>query len=423
MEKMGDKLAPHSRYVQRLMTSSEKVDMDEFRRIVFLSDELPKFANALTSDLDLFVNITSDEVGLNRIMRILGISDNINTILFYPIMMRFTEIMTHDRGRGQDLASRILNVCNIHHKKQFCQITYRHALVLAPDENGCAILKQVITEADEFFKDEFLQLITEEAYSLCMYDLGISLIEHVLKLDFTLKTTQDDTLLHELMAEFDELLSTPDDDRLHKLASKLTSDSDLFVEFVKTRRGSLMAQIILGKSEEIDTGFLAAIKQRFTDVTTDFYAYRIMVRAIYVFKKRGNLKVCNQILRLVGVHALYLTKDPHLGSAMVEEAVDLHNLDCTAFIASGLHCHYIEIAKCDQATLVRLANDEHGNKVLKKAMEVAKEHRVDFFGDIAEKFKPFLDNLRGSLGENIAAIIDSEETETVKDRIVSQGNA
>lgn len=451
MENIYDKTQPHTRRLQRLMTSSEEVDMHDFLRVFFRSDEVPKFANILALDLDLFVKIIRDEVGLSRFMKIFGISDDINTILLSPIMMRFDEIMTHERG--YDLASQVLNVCNVHHKKLFCHITYRHLLVLSSDENGCIVLKKVITIADDFWKDEFLDLIAQHAHSLSMHDLGISLIQHVLELDFTKKTTQDDARLHELMAEFDEALSASDiaDDQLHKLASKLMLDSDLFFEFVTTRRGSLMIQIILGKSEEIDKVLLAEVKQRFIDVTTDFYGYRIMIRTINAFKKRGDLKVYDQILRLIGVHALYLTKDLDVGNSTVQRAINLHHQDCTTFIACGLQCHYIElsflkhgskivemliddrismvplvlimieIVKCDEDTLVRLANDEYGNNILKKTLELAKEHRDDFFGDLVDKLNPLLDSLRGSLGENIVAIIDSE-TETVKDRIVSQGN-
>jgi len=58
---------------------------------------------------------------------------------------------------------------------------------------------------------------------------------------------------------------------------------------------------------------------------------------------------------------------------------------------------------------------------LKKFLALAKEHKEDFFGDLVDKLNPLLDSLRGTLGENIVAIIDSE-TEMVKDRIVSQGN-
>lgn len=63
-----------------------------------------------------------------------------------------------------------------------------------------------------------------------------------------------------------------------------------------------------------------------------------------------------------------------------------------------------------------LAKDEYGNKVLKKALEFAKERRVDLFGELVEKLKPLLDLLRGAQGDNIAAIIDLEK---VKDPIVS----
>ena len=454
MENDGNLLPPLlGMYVRSVMTSSEKVEVEEFLFIINSCHELPKFASLLTSDLDLFIKIIRDDLGMNRFRRIFGISDDVNTIFFYPIMMKFTEIMTHESG--YDFASHVLSVCNIHHKKLFCSITFRHALVLARDDKGCIILKKVITIADDFYKDEFLDLITDKVYKLSMDDLGISLIEHVLKLDFTRKTTENDMRLHVLMAEFDENLSTSSYDHLHKLVEKLTSDPDLFVKFVKTRRGTLMFHIILGKSEETDTVVWAAIKQRFTDITTDFQGGFILLRTMYVFKKRGNLKVYDKILRQIGLHALYLTKDIDMGNTVIQHVLNLFNYECTTLIAIGLHYHYIELSflkhgsqvvekllggdnktvlfsllfivieilKCDKDTLVRLAKDEYGNGVLRKTLEIAKLHRNDLFGDLVEKLKPFLDRLRGSsLGNNIAAIIDPA-IETVKDQIVSEGNA
>lgn len=84
----------------------------------------------------------------------------------------------------------------------------------------------------------------------------------------------------------------------------------------------------------------------------------------------------------------------------------------------------MEILKCDEEdTLVRLAKEEYGNRVLRKTLEIAKIHRNDLFDHLVEKLEPFLDRLRGwSLRNNITAIIDPE-IDTVKDRIVSEENA
>ncbi|CAN8291081.1 unnamed protein product [Cochlearia groenlandica] len=361
--------------------------------------------------------------------------------------------MTHERG--YDLASRVLSVCGVHHKKLFCQFAYGHSCPLSRDENGCNVLKKVITVADDLFKDQFLDKFAEQAPALCTEDLGISLIEHVLNLDFTQRTTRElkDTRLHDLMSEFDEIITSKshDDDHelLNKLASTLTLDLNLFAEFVETRRGSLMVQVVLGRSEETDRIILAAIKERFTDIPTKFYGYRILVRTINVFKKRGKPEVYDQILRLIGIHALYLIKETEMGNWVVQAALNIENKECNLFISCGLQCHYlelsflergskilgklleqrttivplvsilIEIVKCDEDTLVRLAKDEYGNVVLEKTMELAKIYRPDLFCDFVEKFRPFLDRLRGSLGENIASIIDSH-AEMVKDRIVSE---
>ncbi|CAA7034812.1 unnamed protein product [Microthlaspi erraticum] len=407
MESIYYNFEPQTRgcHNHKVMTSSHKVYEDEFLRIVSASsDELHNFANTLTSDLDLFVEIMRDEVGLNRVMRILGISDHINTILFYPIMIKLPEIMTHERGK--DLASRVLDVCHIHEKNMFLQTTYRHGLVLARDVNGCSTLKKAITIADDVFKSDFLKLVAWHAHSLSEDDLGISLIQHVLNLDYTRKTTEDDTRLHELMGEFDEIRPTCDTGELLKLASKLTSDSDLFVEFVKTKRGSLMVQITLGKSEEVDAVLWEAIKRSYTDLETNYLGHLIILRTISVSEKRGNLRVFEQILRLIGYNALYLSKEPNMGNVAVQLAINLHNLD---YDDLALMFIVMEIVKCDdEDTLVRLAKDGYGNGVLKKTLQVAKEHMDNLFDDLVDKLKPLLDSLRGSRADNIVALISGQ---------------
>ncbi|CAA7034184.1 unnamed protein product [Microthlaspi erraticum] len=431
-----DNSEAQTRWCHRVMTSSEKFYEDEFLRILSASYDLKKFANTLTSDSDNLVEIISDEAGLDRVMRILGISDDINTILFQTIMARFPATMTLKSGKA--LASRLLDVCNIDQKNTFCQSTYRHALLLARDENGCSTLKKAITIADDILKSDFLELISLKAHFLSEDDLGISLIQHVLNLDYTRKATEDDTLLHELFAEFDEILPTCDTVELLNLASKLTSDSRLFLEFVKTKRGLLMVQIILGRSEEVDRVFWEAIRRGYTDLAITHHGHRIMLRTINVFEKRGNKNVYAQILRLVGYNAFYLSKQPIMGNAAVLHAINIHNPNCTEFIACGLQCHYIElsflnngsnivekllgevdednnklpilfmvveIVNCDEDTLVRLAKDEYGNRVLEKTLHVADYHHLyDLVDDIVDKLEPLLDTLRGSRGENIAAL-------------------
>ncbi|CAN7138575.1 unnamed protein product [Brassica rapa subsp. narinosa] len=75
------------------------------------------------------------------------------------------------------------------------------------------------------------------------------------------------------------------------------------------------------------------------------------------------------------------------------------------------------------STLVRLTKDVYEIQILRKTLETAKLHMNDLFGDLVENLEPFLYRLHGSsLGNNIAAIIDPS-IETVKDHIVSKGNA
>ncbi|KAG7607265.1 Armadillo-type fold [Arabidopsis thaliana x Arabidopsis arenosa] len=231
----------------------------------------------------------------------------------------------------------------------------------------------------------------------------------MLNLDFTHKTTQATPRLHAVATEF--LRVSNDVAELHKLSSKLTSDPYLFVEFVKTIRGFLSVQTALGLSGEIDTVFLQVIKGWFPDLITETFSFLIVVRIINLFNKRANSKVYPDILRRIGNNALYLTRNPLRGICLVEKAINVRDPDCTVFIALKLHSHYVELSFEELGSNIV---EKLLSVVLKKTLEFAKERRVDLFRDLVEKLTPLLDLLRGSQGNNIAAIIDLDKSE-VKD--------
>lgn len=76
---------------------------------------------------------------------------------------------------------------------------------------------------------------------------------------------------------------------------------------------------------------------------------------------------------------------------------------------------------CDEDTLVRLVKDVYGNKVLRKTLEIAKVHRVDLFGDLVEKLEPFLDRLRGRLGEIVLQLSSTKRSKRLKIGLFQRG--
>lgn len=147
-------------------------------------------------------------------------------------------------------------------------------------------------------------------------------------------------------------------EEFHKLCSNLTSERDLFVDFVKTRRGSLSVQIALGIFPEIDKMFLKAIDECYTDIVTDRFGLLITLRIVDIFKRRGNSKVAGQIHRRIGSDVLYLTRNP-TGNRIVEVAIESHDEDCILLMAYRLIGHYVE-----------LSFEELGSNVLEKLLSV-----------------------------------------------------
>lgn len=381
-----------------LMTPSKR--SAEILKIISVPSQLHKFATMLTTDLNLFVKIIRNEVGSNNVVRMLGISEEINTIFFHPIIDRFTEIMTHKHSCG--VALRAFQVCNTIQKSIFVRVAFSQTLVLMCDNDGLFSLEKVITLAEDRYKDYFLEAIAANAFSINKHYIGMSLTLHVLKLDFTKKTTEGTPRLHHVANEFLKERIGRNDNHIaefHKFCSKLTSDRDLFVEFVKTRRGSLSVQTALGIFKDVDTMFLKAIDEWFPDIVTDRFGLLIALRIVDVFKKRGNSKVAGQIHRRIASNALCLTRNP-MGNRIVHAAIESHDEDCILLMVFKLISHFVELSfeelgsnvlekllsvgesifalvvivdefvACDEDTLVRLAKDEYGNKVLKKGFGI-----------------------------------------------------
>ncbi|VVB16609.1 unnamed protein product [Arabis nemorensis] len=279
--------------------------------------------------------------------------------------------------------------------------------------------------------------------------------------DFMTTTKQDP-------ARFKETISKLNRTGLQRMASLMTSDSDYFLEIARNEHGSKRMQNLLGKSDDVDALFCAAILRIFLSVMTDKNASYVAVRAMRVFDGQKKESMCelilhhalhlasdqhgcvalneiitdldhpyyrNQLLGVVSHNALSLSYDPY-GNFVIQHVLRLNDLHCTRNIVVRLRGYcadlslrkygsYIverlleeeksmfvvvdELLKCENDRLVRLARSDYGNFVVRKALEVTKKEKIraNLFLGLVHKLKPFLPLLRKSRGSNIAAILDS----------------
>ncbi|VVB04636.1 unnamed protein product [Arabis nemorensis] len=279
--------------------------------------------------------------------------------------------------------------------------------------------------------------------------------------DFMTNTEQD-------LAQFKEMVSKLNRTELQRMASLMTSDSDYFWDIARNEHGSKRMQSLLGKSDDVDALFCAAILRIFLSVMSDKNASYVAVRAMRVFDGQKKESMCelilhfalylasdqhgcvalneiitdldhpyyrNQLLGVVAQNALFLSYDPY-GNFVIQYVLRLNDLRCTQYIAVKLRGYYVdlshrkhgsfiverlleaeesvvvvveELLECENGVLVRLARSDYGNFVVCKALEVTKKEKVsaNLFRGLVHKLKPFLPLLRKSRGSNIAAILES----------------
>ncbi|XP_010485252.1 PREDICTED: pumilio homolog 18-like [Camelina sativa] len=268
------------------------------------------------------------------------------------------------------------------------------------------------------------------------------------------------------LASFKEMIASFDKTQLQRMASLLTSDSDYFMAIVTNKHGSRRVQKLLGKSDDVDALFCAAILRRFLPITTDKYASYVTIRAMVVFdedKKKAMYEQIlyyaldlardqhgcialndiitdaddpyykDQILDLVAYNALCLSNDAS-GNFVVQRVLALKDLRTMHNIAVSLCGHCIDLAfkkygsyiveklleadesmvvvvvellESDGDRLMRLARNEYGNFVVCNALESTKKSSIDLFWCLVQKLMPFIHLLRRSHGSNIANILES----------------
>ncbi|KAL1204556.1 Pumilio-like protein 18 [Cardamine amara subsp. amara] len=116
------------------------------------------------------------------------------------------------------------------------------------------------------------------------------------------------------VALFKDMISKLDKEELHRMASLLTSDSNYFTEIATNKYGSRHIQKLLGKSDDVDKLFCAAIVRCFLHIMTDKYASYVAIRAMIVFDKEKKKAMYKHILHNV----LDLACDQHAFIALNE---------------------------------------------------------------------------------------------------------
>jgi len=119
-------------------------------------------------------------------------------------------------------------------------------------------------------------------------------------------------------APFEEMISKLDQRKLQTMASLLTSDPDYFLMIARNMNGSKRIQKLLGKTDDVDALFAAAILRRFLHIITDKYASYVVRRGMTVFDKKKKKAMYEHILH----YASHIARDKHGNLALNDIITD-----------------------------------------------------------------------------------------------------
>ncbi|KAJ4870579.1 Pumilio-like protein 18 [Raphanus sativus] len=164
-----------------LMTSCE--DVGQFKDLIstFDQSELQRMASMLTSDSDYFMGVIRNKYGSRRVQRLLGISDDVDSLFCDAILQRFFDIMT-DKFASY-VATRAVVVFDRVKKHVMYKNVLYYALDIARSQHGCVALNEVVTDADDpLFRNRLLDVVARNALFLSNDPWGNFVVQHVLKL-------------------------------------------------------------------------------------------------------------------------------------------------------------------------------------------------------------------------------------------------
>ncbi|KAJ4903849.1 Pumilio-like protein 18 [Raphanus sativus] len=171
--------------LHNLMTSEECES--QFRDIISNSkaddpEALPKLVSLLTSDSDHFMKIVRNEHGSKRVQKLLGISDDVDALLYAAILRRFLDIMTDKYA--SHVAIRAMLVFDTMEKFIMYNHVLYHGLDMARTQYGCIALNEVITDVgDPCYRKLLLDFVACNAVCLSNDPSGNFVVQHVLTLN------------------------------------------------------------------------------------------------------------------------------------------------------------------------------------------------------------------------------------------------
>ncbi|KFK27489.1 hypothetical protein AALP_AA8G389800 [Arabis alpina] len=177
-------LEPRLQWIFNFMTNNTKQDLAQFKETISKLDrrELKRMAFSMTSDSDYFMCIASNEQGSKRMQKLLGISDDMDTLFCTAIVRLFLTIMTDKHASY--VAVHAMRVFDDVKKESMYELILHYVLHLACDKRGCVAFNEIITDLNHpYYINKILDVVAHNAVSLSNDAYGNFVIQHVLKLN------------------------------------------------------------------------------------------------------------------------------------------------------------------------------------------------------------------------------------------------
>ncbi|CAF1891162.1 hypothetical protein Bca4012_048524 [Brassica carinata] len=172
------------RSLRNLMTSEEDGGAAQFREVILELDAagLRRMAWFLTSHSGYFLTIARNKNGSYRLQKLLGKSNDVDTLFFAAFFRSFLDIMT-DKEASFVVVQGLRVFSNVMKEALFPHII-EHAVDLACDQHGCVALNRSITVLDDpYCRTFFLYAVVVNALPFSYHAYGNFVVQHVLDLN------------------------------------------------------------------------------------------------------------------------------------------------------------------------------------------------------------------------------------------------
>ncbi|CAD5314569.1 unnamed protein product [Arabidopsis thaliana] len=140
--------------------------------------DLQRMFNFMTGSEDLKDDISVLDTGMLKLMRM---SDDMDVFFFVAIMRLFIHVMI-DKYASY-VAIQGMRIFKQDKRELMYDHILRYALFLARDQYGCIALNEIIKELDDpYYRDELMDIVSNNALLLSNDAYGNFVVQHVLKL-------------------------------------------------------------------------------------------------------------------------------------------------------------------------------------------------------------------------------------------------